>query len=74
MALTFKTDDGYTFTYEDGEWTDGDLFFGTNPNGPEGISGPLTGKLTYPCVKELFAAAEREAREMHGVSLAEFMS
>lgn len=45
MNLTFKTDDGYTFTYEDGEWTDGDLFFGTNPNGPEGISGPLTGKL-----------------------------
>ena len=45
MNLTFKTDDGYTFTFNGTEWTDGDLFFGTNPNGPEGISGPLTGKL-----------------------------
>ena len=74
MTLTFKTDDGYTFTFNGTEWTDGDLFFGTNPNGPEGISGPLAGKLAYPCVKELFASAEKEAREMHDVSLAEFMS
>ena len=45
MNLTFKTDDGYTFTFNGTEWTDGALFFGPNPNGPEGISGPLTGKL-----------------------------
>jgi len=59
MKLTFKTDDGYTLTWEHhstnpysglaiGMWVDDDLFFDGTPDGPVDSDGePLTGKLTY---------------------------